>query len=128
MGLLLVGIGFKTPGMNEEQRSEIDWRKSQFRHLSDAELIQKRDRLLPTLAEHKAAHELLVERAEEKRLEMLRTLRPLPPKPEWKTLSFWMALLGILIGLLALLRDYHGWEKAAPPAPARSDQHPASGR
>ena len=96
------------------ERSEIEWHKSRFCRLSQADLEMKRLRTLPTLAEHKAAHELLAERAEMDRKEMLHAIHG---KPEWKTWSFWMALLGILIGLaglaVAILALRHDWQVSA---------------
>jgi len=39
-------------------------------------------------------------------------------RPEWKTWAFWLALVGILIGSLALSRDYFGWGAKTPGNPA----------
>ena len=112
----------KKSQMNQQQ-------KDQFDRSSDDDLRAIVRSYNPDLKEHRYCRMLLDFRAQERmeaRIgEVSDRVRSLG-RPEWKTLTFWIVLLTLLVASAALLRDVVDWTVFGfdSPAPTHQPQEP----
>jgi hypothetical protein len=56
---------------------------------------------------------------------MEEVMRPLHPPPWYRQLSVWLSIIAVIVSLLALFRDYLGWQYGVP-VPSKAETKPAA--